>query len=148
MTRLAANSRLARTGAMAFLLWGLLHITGSAFILVELATGGPSAGYAVYSVTDLPTQAIAGAALGYMSFLIAASGLAACGIALRLNWRNSEVGLALNTGLVLVIEVGLAVFLVLPGHVSLAEALPGLILFGAGATLGGIACRKGSAHGT
>ena len=55
MTGLAATSRLARTGAMAFLLWGLLHITGSAFILVELVNGGPSAGYAVYGLTDPPT---------------------------------------------------------------------------------------------
>lgn len=148
MTRPNTSTPLSISGAIAFSLWGLLHVVGSGFILTQLATGGAAAAYDVYGVTEPPDQAIAGAALGYMSYFVAIFGLVVCGVALRLNWRNSERGLALNTALVLIVELGLVIFLILPGHVSLAEALPGFILFLAGATLGGVACQRGAVHGT
>ena len=148
MTSLASSTPLSISGAIAFLLWAALHIAGSGYVLVLLGSGGPAAGFSVYGATTLPSEPIAGAVLGYMSLLIAFSGLVVGAIALRLNWPNSQVGLTVNTGVVLVIEAGLLIFLVFPGHVSFAEAIPGLILFLTGATLGGLACRRNDAHGT
>jgi hypothetical protein len=141
-----ANHTLARIGAIAFLLWGVLHVAGSGFILAQLASRGPAAGFGVYGASETVDAKIAGSILGYLSFLILASGLLAMAIAIRMNWRNSELGLAANTGLVLVIEVGLAVFLLLPGHVSVAEAAPGIGLFLIAAICGGVACQRGTHH--
>lgn len=138
---------LARIGAIAFALWGILHIAGSGFILAALASGGPVAGYAVYGTAETVEASIAGSILGYLSFLLFAAGVAVAAIALQLNWRNSEPGLAMNTGLVLLIEVGLVVFLLFPGHVSMAEAAPGIGLFLVGAVSGGVACKKGNRNG-
>jgi hypothetical protein len=138
---------LARIGAIAFALWGILHIAGSAFILAELASGGPAAGYAVYGTAETVEASIAGSILGYLSFLLLAAGVVVAAIALRMNWRNSESGLAMNTGLVLLIEVGLVVFLLFPGHVSMAEAAPGIGLFLIGAVSGGVACKRGIQNG-
>lgn len=138
------NRTLARTGAIAFVLWGILHIAGSGYVLKALASGGPAAGFAIYGTTESVEARIAGSVLGYMSFIILAAGLVVTAIALRMNWRNSELGLALNTGLVLVIEFGLAVFLLAPGHVSIAEAGPGIGLFLIAAICGGVACQKGN----
>jgi hypothetical protein len=141
-----STGHLARIGAIAFVLWGMLHIAGSGLVLAELASGGPAAGFEVYGTTATVDATIAGSVLGYMSFLIFAAGLAVAAVAVRMNWRNSELGLTLNTGLVLLIEIGLVIFLLVPGHVSIAEAVPGIGLFLIAAVCGGVACRRGAQH--
>ena len=130
-----------KMGAICFVLWGLLHVVGGGAILLAL-TDGPDAGYAVYSGSGMGYSALAGHVLSYFAYnLVWIAGLVVF-IALRFNWRNNETALALNAGIILLIEVGLVLFLLIPGHVSLTEAAPGLILFIVGATLCGIACNS------
>ncbi len=138
--------RLSHISTLAFALWGLLHLAGAAMILARLQGEGAGPAYALYGHDGSPLPAVTGAVLGYFSWLIGAAGLAALALALTLNRRNSEVGLALNTALTGLVETGLVLFLLLPGHLSLAESLPGLVLAAAGITLGGIACRRSHAH--
>lgn len=135
-------SRLAKSGAIAFALWGLLHIAGGLAILFTTLTGGAGAGFAFYGHDGTPLPAATGGILGYFAYFLVLSGGTALAIAIAMNWRNSETGLALNTGLVLAVEIGLIAFLLIPGHLDLADAWPGLVLFILGATLGGVACRK------
>lgn len=135
-------SKLAKAGAVAFGLWGVLHVAGGGAILVATISGGAERGFAFYGHGGASLPAATGGVLAYFAYLLVLAGLAAAAVALRLNWRNSELGLALNTGLILAIELGLILFLLIPGHLALAEAWPGFLLFALGATFGGIACRE------
>lgn len=136
----------ARLGAIGFGLWGLLHITGAGFILSATLGSGAAAGYAVYGYDGGSLPAATGAILAYFAYFLALSGAVVLGVAVKLNWSNSQTGLAINTCLILAIELGLIVFLVVPGYLSLVEALPGFVFFGMGAILGGIACTRDPSH--
>jgi len=124
---------LAKTGAVLFILWGLIHILGGSLILASV-TGNPDAGYAFYDEAATGYSALAGSVLGYLAFSFAWIGAVVAWIGLRYNWRNSSLGLALNFALVGLTDFGLVVFLVLPGFLSWLEASPGLVLF-AGAAI-------------
>lgn len=137
---------MAKLGAAAFAGWGLLHIAGGLFILSTTLGSGATSGYAIYGYGGEELPDVTGAILAYFAYLLALIGCVSLAIALRWNWRNSETALAMNTGLILATELGLIAFLILPGHLSFAEALPGFVLFALGATLGGVACRKDPAH--
>ena len=139
-------TRTAKAGAIAFGAWGVLHIVGGGAILASTIVGGPGEGYAFYGHDGTPLPGATGAILGYFCYLLILVGLAAIAIAARMNWYNSETGLALNTGLILAVEIGLILFLMLPGHLAFSDGLPGFLLFATGAVLGGIACRRDAAH--
>ena len=132
--------KLAKTGAVLFVLWGVLHMLGGAAILAA-AAGSPDAGYATYDPAASGYTALAGDVLAYLAWGFAWIGALVAWVAIRYNWRNSEAGLALNTVLVGLTDLGLLLFLVLPGHLGWAEASPGLALFAAAALAGGFACR-------
>lgn len=138
------NTTKARIGAILFGLWGILHIVGGASILAALGSS-PEAGFAYYQDAAGPFPAIAGRILGFLAFLITIAGLAVTIIAWRLNWKNSAVGLALNTAIAGVMDAGLIYFLLLPAHVSLPEASVGIGLLLAAAVSGGLACSSAPA---
>ncbi|WP_284163399.1 hypothetical protein [Frigidibacter sp. SD6-1] len=135
-------SRLSHAGTAGFLLWGLLHVLGGGAILAGLAES-PEAGFAFYRSADGPQSPLAGAILGYLSYLFVTLGLAAAAIAIFANRRNDPMGLAVNSLLVLAVEAGLIIFVLVPGHLAFTDALPGFILAAVGITFGGIACRGG-----
>lgn len=130
----------ARSGAVAFALWGLLHIGGGASILAA-ALGDPAQGYAFYRDAAGPFPPVAGAILTYFAFLLIVAGAAVLAVAIGLNWRNSRVGLAANTAFIGAVELGLILFLLLPGYLGLGDAAPGFVLYALGVVLGGYACR-------
>ncbi|WP_316355477.1 hypothetical protein [Devosia sp.] len=134
-----SNSTKARTGAILFALWGIVHIAGGASILLALS-GSPGAGFGIYQNSAGTYPALAGQVLGYLASLFVAGGIAVTGVAIRLNWRNSALGLGLNTVIAGIFDLGLVVFLVLPGHVSWPEAAIGIVLLLAAAIVGGMAC--------
>ncbi len=138
---------LQRIGAGAFLLWALLHIFGSAFILIQLSSGGADAAFAVYGTSTTGFPAISGSVLGYMSFLLLGISVAVGFVAVTFNWHNSKTGLAINIAIVVVVELGLIGFLILPDHLKFVEALPGFVLAGLGVIVGGIACNKETENG-
>ena len=131
-----------RIGTAGFLLWGLLHMAGGAGLLAGLWQS-PEAGYAFYRTAGGPQSALAGAILGYLAYVFVAAGLAAAVIALLANRRNDPLGLAANSSLILMVEVGLIAFLLIPGHLGFTDALPGFILAAIGIVFGGLACRGG-----
>ncbi len=137
---------LSRIGAAGFALWALLHLVGGGMILAATLSGGAEAGYALYGPTDTGLPRIAGDILAYFAYLLMVIALVVAGIAATLNRANSEIGLAINTGVVLVTEIGLILFLLVPGHVPVLQALPGFVLFGIGAIAGGMACRGDAGH--
>jgi hypothetical protein len=131
---------LARTGAILFVLWGLLHVVGGGAILLALGDGAAS-GFAVYQSSTGTYPPLAGAVLGYLAFTFVWIGAAVTVVGVRLNWRNSAAGLALNTVIAGLTDIGLVVFLVFPGYVTWPEASIGIALLLAAAFVSGIACR-------
>jgi hypothetical protein len=91
------NSLLAKTGAVAFVLWGLMHVAGSIMILGAGFGGSIADAYSLYGYAGPPLPPVAGAVLGYFAYLIGLIGLAAVGLGAVTNWHNSAVGLAVNT---------------------------------------------------
>jgi hypothetical protein len=132
----------AKTGAVFFILWGLLHILGGSVILMAVGESA-EAGFAIYEESTAIYTELAGSVLGYLAYSFIWIAVVVTYIGIRYNWRNSEAGLMLNTALVGLTDLGLIIFLVLPGFVGWGEAAPGLVLFIGGAIFGGIACQSG-----
>lgn len=135
--------KFAKVGAVLFVLWGLLHILGGAIILMAVGES-PAQGYAIYQESSTPYSELAGAVLGYLAYSFIWIAVVVTVIGIRYNWNNSEQGLMLNTALVGLTDLGLVIFLVLPGFVSYGEAAPGLLLFVAAVVFGGMGCRSAS----
>ncbi|MEP3274774.1 MAG: hypothetical protein ABJO38_00135, partial [Stappiaceae bacterium] len=129
----------------AFILWGILHLVGGGMILMA-AWNDPDAGFAAYSTASGGYDALAGDILGYFAYGLVALGAIAAIIGVRGNLKNDETALLANTVLVLLTEIGLIVFLLLPDHLSLLDASPGLILGLVGIVAGGLACHRTEAH--
>lgn len=134
-------TNLAKGGAVCFVLWGALHVVGGGMLLLALQQG-PEAGFAAYRAPEAAYSALAGAILGYFAYGLVCIGGAVAVIAVRLNWKNSQSGLAANTVLIGLTEVGLILFLLIPGYVPFAQALPGLLLLAGALVMGGLACSR------
>ena len=135
-------------GTAGFGLWGVLHLFGGGALLVAVMDSA-DAGFAAYRGAGQGYDALAGAILAYFAYGIAVLGAVALAVAAAGNRRNSERALMANTVLVGATELGLVIFLLIPGFVPIAQALPGLVFAALGIVAGGIACRKaGVAHGT
>ena len=135
-------------GAAGFGLWGILHLFGGGALLVA-GMESPDAGFAAYAGAARGYDALAGAILAYFAYGIAVLGAVALAVAVIGNRRNSERALMANTVLVGATELGLVLFLLIPGFVPVVQALPGLAFAALGIVAGGIACRRaGVAHGT
>ena len=132
---------LSKIGAVAFILWGVLHIVGGETIFFALGSG-PDEGFAVYRNHAGIYSPLAGAILGYLAFFLVAAGVVATGVGIWLNWKNSLLGLTINTILIGFTDLGLALFLLLPGFVSIAHASIGFVLYLVGILACGIACQK------
>ncbi|WP_421857059.1 hypothetical protein [Oricola sp.] len=137
-------SRTAKLGAAAFFLWGVIHVIGGGVILARLLES-PEAGFAIYRTAAGGHDALAGAILGYFAFGLLCLGAAVAVIAVTGNWKNSARALTVNTAITGLTEVGLVVFLLVPGHLGLADAMPGLATTAIGIIIGGIACRAAEA---
>ncbi|MHA7777523.1 hypothetical protein [Roseibium sp. M-1] len=136
----------AKLGAVCFGLWGLLHIAGGGYILSAALLSGPGAGYTIYGHDGSALPGQAGAVLAYFAYLLILAGVASLAIAATLNRTNSQTGLAINTGLIAAVELGLILFLIIPGYLSVPDALPGFVLFALAALFGGIACNRSPSH--
>ncbi len=121
-----------RIGAVSYALWGLLHVYGG--LLMLRADTREQLGYV--SSEALPTEQIpptleplVHAVVSYHAYNITWFGLFALLVAVFLNWRNSIVGYWANLVVVGADDIGLMVFLLLPGHLSFAEVGLGPLLF-------------------
>ncbi len=121
-----------RIGAVFYVLWGLLHVWAGADLLGADALDQ----LALLSTDPLPNQALpqalqplVHAALSFHAYNLLWFGLFAVVVAISLNWRNNWIGYWVNLAVVGADDVGLLLFLILPGHLSFAEAGLGPVLF-------------------
>lgn len=129
----------AKIGAVSFILWGLVHIVGGGAILLAVADS-PTQGFAIYQEAVTVYTPLAGSVLGYLAYGFVWIAILVTYVGIRYNWHNSRNGLALNTFVVGLTDLGLLIFLVWPGFISWGEASPGLVLFAVAAIFGGMAC--------
>lgn len=136
-----------RIGAVFYVLWGLLHVLAGVGLLLagpeeqlDLLTTAPLA------EAELPAALapVVHAGLSFHGYNLLWFGLFAAGVAVLLNWRNDPTGYWVNLFVVGADDLGLVVFLILPGHLTFAEAGLGPVLFvlAAGFTTAG-AVRRG-----
>lgn len=128
-----------KLGAGSFILWGLLHLAGGLAIL-SANLSNPGEGFSVYQNVSDNYDPLSSSILNYFAFLLLCIGGAVAFIGIRWNLRNSQTGLAINTAITTLVEIGLIFFLLLPGFVNVVEASFGLSLFLLAVIFGGIAC--------
>jgi len=125
----------ARTGAVFYALWGLLHIAGGAVQLATLRGEGAGALTRMISSArplDDASAAVPAAAAAFMgmgAFNIMWIGVLVTVIAVTLNWKNSRLGYWLNLAIVGATDLGLLVALLLPGTMAWSDGGMGLSLY-------------------
>jgi hypothetical protein len=141
---------LVRAGAIAFILWGVLHLASGAFALLPYATGGTKAMLEGFGATDLGSPSTAFLDLvGHMgadfAALLMGYGLLAIWGAILL-LRGNRLGFLLNTGMLAIADGAFVLAFVVPGHIGVASGLvgPGLYLLGVGLSAWGLARVKAS----
>ena len=122
-----------KIAAILYLLWGVIHIVGGAAMLnasstgadafLQLLTGNASAGLIVTSSAQTAPGLLATSKVfAFHSFNLIWLGLLASVIAVRLNWKNSSFGHWLNLAIVGFADLGLILFMVLPGVIRFSDA--------------------------
>lgn len=120
--------RSTKIGAVFFALWGVLHVIGGGLMLAT-ASGSSVDGYAMFNGAAGDEGPLAGAILQYHSFNLLWFGVAATVIAITLNWRNSRIGLFVNLAITGLADIGLVLFMLIPGYLGWLNGAQGLGLF-------------------
>ena len=133
---MSETNRFARTGAVFYALWGLVHVAGAAVQLSTLqAAGGVGLTAMISSARPFDPGAVGAfpeAAEGFMAMggmNILWLGVLVTAIAVTLNWRNSRAGYWLNLVLVGATDLSLLAALLLPGYMAWSDGGIGLTLF-------------------
>jgi len=109
---------LHRIGAIAYVLWGILHLLAAseAARLAFTVDGGAIQGRLLQNAWGLAVFA-----------------LVATVIAITMNWRNSRAGYWINLVTVSAADLGFIIFILVPGHLPLWPGALGPVLWIAGA---------------
>lgn len=124
-----------KIGAIFYILWGLLHIAGGGALLQQLSAQGATGvlGTLGSAVPDADLPAISGgviaALLAFFAFNWVWIGLLVLGVGVGLNWRNSPLGYWLNLLVAGAADLGLIIFLLMPGYMALVDGWPGPLLW-------------------
>lgn len=126
-------SKLSRAGTVFFALWGLLHVVGGASLLATWWTDGAAElvrtyGSSVAGTIPAELPAVAGAIGAFHAFNLLWIGALVAGLAMTWGWKGRAAGLWLNLILAGAADLGLVLFLLLPGYMPWAEGAPGLVL--------------------
>jgi hypothetical protein len=107
------NTRLARIGAIFYVLWGLVHY---------------GAAYGVYQLAQSTPPTIEHGRLEQLAFYLAS--FATAGIALApLNWRNSRLGFWCNAVAISIGDIPFILFVLVPGYVPVWPGILGPVLW-------------------
>lgn len=124
-----------KIGAIFYILWGILHLVGGATLLQELSAGGAtgvlaSLGSAI-PTAELPviSDGVTAAVLAFFAFNWVWIGLVVLAVGVRLNWFNNLTGYWLNISVAGAADLGLIIFLLLPGYMALSDGWPGPLLW-------------------
>ena len=105
---------LARLGATAYFVWGLLHL---------------KAAQAVFQLGGTLPPGMIQARVYQDAALLLACALAVMAVAATLNWRNRLTGHWINLGVVSAADVGFIAFVLAPGYIALLPGIAGPVLW-------------------
>lgn len=126
-----------KIAAVAYFLWGGIHIAGGAAML-SASSDGLEAFLQMLTGNRVAVDMLEGGSFGtfaanqvfaFHSFNIIWMGLVAAVVAVRLNWNNSAAGYWINMAVVGCADVGLILYMVRPGVMDVADAWIGPALF-------------------
>ena len=138
----------ARIGAVAYVLWGGLHLFAGIALVFSAHTdiNGFLAGMATAmepgAVPQLAEGTVVSGVGAFHSFNLAWLGAFVVVVALRWNWRNALAGFWVNAVLVGMVDLGLILFLQVPGYMAWADGIPGPVLYVVALVFSAIAVRK------
>lgn len=112
------NLILARLGALSYIVWSVLHF---------------QAARAVYQMGSAMAHSPEQSRVLQDAWNLFFFAVAALGIAVAMNWRNSRLGFWLNLAVVSVADAGFIVFVMIPGHVAMWPGMLGPIFWILGA---------------
>lgn len=123
-----------RLGAACYVLWGVVHVLGGTVMLLTLGNDGGAAVFRMLATVNPGTvpdavPPVATAVLGFHAWNMVWIGALVTVLAIRFNWRNQRLGFWLNRVLAGAADLGLVATLLMPGHMRVADGLPGLVLF-------------------
>lgn len=134
-----------RIAAVAFALWGLLHvILGSIFLALFL--WGPADAFAADGI-PADTSPHARALMMQNNVSLIAGGATVLVLAIRWGWQGSRRALGVMLGVSTLFFFELVAFEVIPGHLALAQAAPSMVLWVLGAVLGLASLAQGRRRG-
>ena len=126
-------NRVAQTGAVLFVLWGVLHLGAGLSGAFTFATRGPAGVFSGFGGAPAPAELTptldmaAHIALDF-SLILAGYGLLAIWGAVLI-WRGQRLGFWLNTIMLGIADGSFIIALMLPGFVSLAAGGLGPVLY-------------------
>lgn len=125
-----------RAGALAYVAWGLLHIVVGLLPVVRFLSAGPHAMLAnLEGVSNVPSPPLGEPLLqathlvGQHYFNLAAAGLLAILVAVKLNWHGDRLGYWLNLIVLGLIDLSFVVGEIIPGYMPLEIGGPGPALY-------------------
>lgn len=133
-----------KIATVIWVLWGILHAAGGAFLLLNLSDTGAAFILSRFSGIDVPVSAfpadiydIAGAIYNQHAWNLIWIGLLGIAVAILLNWKNSTRGFWFNLTLISSADMGQVLFLQVPGHIGWVDGSAGPILWVSGAIFAG-----------
>jgi hypothetical protein len=123
-----------RIGAVFYMLWGILHIIIGIILFYKLSTVGSHGAMAMTGSAVPPDQiphvdsAVLNGMLAQYAWNVLWPGLFAFAIAF-MNWKNSLFGYWYNLIVVTLVDSGFVCAILLPGHISLRDGLPGPVFW-------------------
>lgn len=118
------SNAMSKLGAIAYVIWGLLHF---------------QAAYAVYVLGGTLASSMVQARVYQDAWNLLFFSIAAIGIAIRFNWRNSTWGFWVNAGVISVADVGFIIYVLIPGHLGMWPGILGPVFWVLGLFFSGVA---------
>ncbi len=134
------KSNAHKIAAVFYVLWGIIHVLGG-FMMLSAANDGVNSfvkaqtglNHAVILDTSANQNTLgvisAKGVFLFHSYNLIWIGIIVAVIAIRMNWKNSLPGYWLNLGLVGFTDIGLIIFIIVPGIMSISDAWIGPFLF-------------------
>jgi len=133
------KNKSAKTAAVFYVLWGIIHIIGGAALLSASMDGADAFVKGLTGNTGAALNGVIGGGLlglkaakwvfAFHSYNIMWMGILAILIAVLMNWKDSTAGYWINMAVVGFADLGLIIFMVLPGVMSISNAWIGPLLF-------------------
>lgn len=122
------SKNLARAAGVSYILWGIIHVLGGAAMLSTGSALGIATMLSGTDQTGVIPHIINGIAQ-YHSFNIVLYGLGVLVAGILIIKRNSKAVHVVAFALAGLADLGLILFMVMPGYMTVTDASPGLLLF-------------------